>query len=141
MKRSIFLIITAIISALFGGMMLFAPDMVADGFGSAHTSFSSFLMREMGLIILCAGILNFLVRNNVDSIALRAILIFNIAYHVTMIPIVFYGVSQGVFAMDKTFGGLASHLFIGIGSLLYLMKMRTTDSWYIDDQKIEKNLN
>lgn len=128
MKRSIFLIITSIISALFGGMMFFLPDMVTEGFGSAPTSFSIFLMREMGLIILCSSVLNFLVRNDSDSMALKAIFIFNIAYHITMIPIVFIGVSEGVFTIDKSIGGLTAHLFIGIGSLFYLMKIKTSAS-------------
>ena len=127
MKRSIFLIIAAIISALFGGMMFFLPDMVTEEFGSVPTSFSTFLMRELGVIILCAGVLNFLVRNASDSLALKAILIFNIAYHVIMIPIVFIAVSQGVFAFDKSIGGLAAHLFIGIGSLFYLLKLKISD--------------
>jgi F0F1-type ATP synthase assembly protein I len=125
MKRSIFFIITSIISALFGGMMFFLPDMVTEGFGSTPTTFSSFLMRETGLIMLGLGVLNFLVRNDSDSMALKAIFIFNIVYHVTMIPIVFIGVSQGVFTIDKSIGGLVAHLFIGIGSVFYLMKIKT----------------
>ena len=76
MKRSIFLLITAIFAAIFGGMMFFLPGKMADGFGSAPTLFSTFLMREMGLIILCSGVLNFLVRNDRDSLALKAIFIF-----------------------------------------------------------------
>ena len=129
MKRSIFLIITAIISALFGGMMFFLPDVVAEGFGSAPTPFSTFLMRELGLIILCSGVLNFLVRNNdSDSMALKAIFVFNIAYHVTMIPIVLFAVSQDIFTIDKSVGGLAAHFFIGIGSLYYLLKIKTSAS-------------
>ena len=124
MKRSIFLIITALISALFGGFMFLAPDVIAEGFGSAHTSFSKFLMKELGLIIICAGVINFMVRNHGDSTTLKAILIFNTAYHLIMIPIVLMGVSQGVFTIDKTIGGLASHLFIGIGSVIYILKMK-----------------
>ena len=67
-------------------------------------------------------------RNDSDSMALKAIFIFNIEYHVIMIPIVFIGVSQGVFTIDKSFGGLAAHLFVGIGSLFYLMKIKTSNS-------------
>lgn len=106
--------------------MFFLPELVIEGFSSAPTPFSTFLMREMGLVILSSGVLNFLVRNSSDSMALKAILIFNIAYHATMIPIVFIGVSQEVFAIDKSIGGLAAHLFIGIGSLLYLMRIKTS---------------
>ncbi len=126
MKRSIFLLITAIFAALFGGMMFFLPDKVAEEFGTAPTPFSTFLMREMGLVILCSSVLNFIVRNDGDSLALKAIFVFNMAYHVTMMPIVFIGVSQGIFTMEKAIPGLAAHLFIGIGSLIYLMKMRTS---------------
>jgi len=128
MKRSIFLIIASIISVLFGCMMFFLPDMVAEGFGSTPTPFSNFLMREMGLLVLASGILNFLVRNDSDSMALKAIFIFNIVYHVTMIPIVLIGVSQEVFAIDKSFGGLAAHLSIGVGSLFYLLKIKTSSN-------------
>jgi len=126
MRRSIFFIITSIVCALFGGMMFFFPDVMTEGYGSVPNSFSTFLMREMGLIILCSGVLNFLVRNDSDSIALKAIFIFNIAYHVTMIPIVLIGVSNGVFMFDKSIGGLAAHLFIGVGSLYYLKKINTS---------------
>ena len=128
MRRSTFLVITGIIATLFGGMMFFLPGMVAEGFGSVSTPFSTFLMREIGLIILCSGVLNFLVRNATDSMPLKAILIFNMVYHVTMIPIVLIGVTNGVFTIDKSLGGLAAHLFIGIGSLIYFMKIKIASS-------------
>jgi len=128
MKRSIFLIITSIISVLFGGMMFFLPDTMIEGYGSVPDLFSSFMMREIGVLILCSGLLNFLVRNNGDSMSLKAILIFNATYHVAMIPIVLLGVSQEVFMFDKSIGGLVAHLFIGIGSLIYLMKIKTSAS-------------
>lgn len=125
MRRSIFLIITAVIALIFGGMMFFLPEVVIEGFESAPDPFSKFVIREVGLIILCSSVLNYLVRNNGDSMALKAIFIFNMLYHVTMIPIVLIGVSQGVFTFDKSIGGLAAHLFIGIGSLFYLMKIKS----------------
>lgn len=128
MKRSTFLTITSAISALFGGMMFVLPDMVAVGFDQTHSSFSLFLMREMGLIIIASGVLNFLVRNDKGTATLSAVFIFNITYHIIMVPIVFMGVSQGVFTIDKSIGGLAAHLFIGIGSIIYLMKTKSPTS-------------
>ena len=126
MKRSIFLLITAAFAALFGGMMFFLPATVIEEFGTEPTLFSTFLMREMGLVILCSSVMNFLVRNDSDSNALKAILIFNMVYHLAMIPIVFMGVSQGIFTIYKAIPGLAAHLFIGVGSLIYLRNIKTS---------------
>ncbi len=136
MRRSLFLIITSVISALFGGMMFFLPEVITAGFGATTTHFSNFLMREMGLIILCVGILNFLVRNAEDSMALKAIFILNMAYHITMIPMVLMAVSQGIFTMEKSMGGLAAHLFIGIGSIFYSAKIRPPFDECITSRKV-----
>ena len=70
MKRSLFLIITAIIATLFGGMMLFMPVKAAEGFGMTSTLETALMFRSLGGLILCSGVLNFLVRNEGDSKAL-----------------------------------------------------------------------
>ena len=122
MKQSTFLLIVAALSLIFGGMMFFTPENVAEEFGSTPTVFSSFLLREMGLILLCASAMNFMARKDTSSPALRAILVFNMAYHLIMIPIVLMAVSNGLFTIDKAIPGLVAHVFIGLGSLIYLIK-------------------
>ena len=60
MKGSIFFLITAIIAALFGSMMLFAPILTAENFGLVSTPETSLLFRSLGGMILSLGILNFI---------------------------------------------------------------------------------
>jgi hypothetical protein len=128
MKRSLFLIITAIIATLFGGMMLFMPDKAAEGFGMTSTLETALLFRSLGGLILCSGVLNFLVRYEVDSKTLKAILIFNIMFHAISMTNDIIGVSQGILTFDKVIPGQVAHIFIGIGSVIYLLKIKTTNN-------------
>lgn len=128
MKRSTFLIISAIVSVILGGGMLVFPDIVAAILGATTNPFSAFIMRELALIIICSGILNFLVRNESSSFALKVILIFNIAYHGTMIPMDLIGILQGVFTFKNLLGILAFHIFIAGGSVYFLVRLRPRQS-------------
>lgn len=127
MKRSIFLLIVAIIAILIGGISILLPDKMAEGFGGTSTPLLIFLVRELGVFSLCAGVLNFLVRNDTDSKTLKAIFIFNISYHMIMLPVNFIGISQGALSFGQAIPPLVIHLFVGIGSLIYLVKIKTTD--------------
>ena len=125
MKRSIFLLIVAIIAILIGGISLFFPSKMAEGFGITPTPVITFLILELGAFSLCTGVLNFLVRNDTDSKTLKAIFIFNMAYHVIMLPVNLFGVSQGIFSFGQAIPPFAIHLFVGIGSFMYLAKIKT----------------
>ncbi len=128
MKRSIFFIITAVLATLFGGMMLFAPAFTAESFGLASTPETSLLFRSLGGLVLCLGILNFLVRNEPNSNALKAVFIINILSHVISMANDFYGASQHILEFSKLGGGMVAHLFIIIGSLIYLLKMKPANN-------------
>jgi hypothetical protein len=106
-------------------MMLFMPEKAAEGFGMTSTPETALLFRSLGGLVLCSGILNFLVRKEGDSKALKAVLIFNIAFHAMSMSNDFVGVSQGIFTLQKTIPGQIAHLFIGIGSLIYLVKIKS----------------
>ena len=123
MKRSTFFTIAAIIGILFGGMMFLTPAKSTEGFGIAATPENAVLFRALGAMILASGILNLLVRKHAASEPLNAVLIGNIAMHgLSMIADISAEVA-GVLQFSKSAPGLIVHLFIGVGSLLYLMKM------------------
>ena len=126
MKRSIFLLIAAIVAILIGGMSLLFPDKMAEGFGVTPTPVIIFLARELGVLNLCSGVLNFLVRNDADSKTLKSIFIFNMAYHVMMVPINLFGMSQGVFTFGQAMLPLAFHLLIGAGFFIFFSKIKTS---------------
>ena len=124
MKRSTFLLITAIIALIFGGMMLLVPDKASEGFGLVATPESNLLFRSLGGLILGSGVLNFLVRAHEDSKTLQAVLIFNVVFHAISMANDFLGAYQGILRFDKIIPGQSVHLFIGIGSIIYLMRMK-----------------
>jgi hypothetical protein len=126
MKRSVFLIITAILGLLFGGMMLFFPVFAATNFGIVSTPQISQMLRSVGGVDLCLGILNLLVYNQPDSKALKAILIVNLLSHLISMVVDGSAACTGVVAFSKIAPGLVAHLFIVVGALIYILKMKDT---------------
>ena len=124
MKRSVFFIITAILGLLFGGMMLFFPVFAAENFGITPTPQLMQMLRSVGGVDLCLGILSLLVYNEPDSKALRAILIVNLLSHLISMVVDGSASYMGVVAFSKIAPGLVAHLFIVIGALVYILKMR-----------------
>ena len=124
MKRSVFLIITAILGLLFGGLMLFFPVFAATNFGIIPTPQTSQMLRSVGGVDLCLGILNLLVYKQPDSTALKAILIVNLLSHLISMVVDGSAAYMGVVAFSKIAPGLIAHLFIIIGALVYILKMR-----------------
>ena len=124
MKRSIFFVIIAVIAILLGSTMLFIPGKMAEGFGVSSSPIMIFMMREIGLFNLGSGVLNYFVRNDKDSNTLKGVLIFNIAYHLIMVPLNLSGVFQGTFPIGQAIAPLVIHIFVGFGSLIYLMKIK-----------------
>lgn len=128
MKRSIFLLISAIIAFLFGGMMFLTPESAAAGFDITSTPTILMFFRAMGESILAMGVLSFWVRNETDSKALKSILISFAIYHGLGLYNDLYSISQGIIAFNKTLPGIVVHLFIGIGSIYYALKIKTSAS-------------
>jgi hypothetical protein len=127
MKRSTFLLISAIIGFLFGSLMIFAPAKAAEGFGIVSTPEHLMFFRAMGEAIFAMSVLNYLVRNEGDSNALKAILIFNVLYHALGLTNDIYSVLQETITLIKVMPGIVTHLFIGLGSIFYLMRIKTTN--------------
>jgi hypothetical protein len=125
MKRSIFFIITAILGLLFGGMMLFFPAFAAANFGITSTPDISQMLRSVGGVDLCLGILSLLVYNEPDSKALKAILIVNLLSHLISIVVDGSASFMGVVTFNKIAPGLVAHLFIVTGALVYILKMNS----------------
>ena len=124
MKRSVFLLITAIVTAVFGGMMLFAPGQASATFALTHDPEISIVFRWMGAMILSSAAMNFLVRNDGDSNTLKAVLIFNCVAHALTLVVDFLGVTEWVLEISKLIPGIVVHIFICIGSVIFLLKIK-----------------
>ena len=123
MKRSVFFLITALLSFLFGGTMIFMTSKASEGLGMSTSHETLALLRAIGGTFLSMGILNFLIRDNVDSKSLRDILVFNIVVHLSGMLIDFWAINEKTIMLSKTVPGHIFHLFVIIGSIIFLQKM------------------
>lgn len=82
------------------------------------------LLRVIGGAILSSGVLNFMVMNHSDNITFKAILVFNIVFHALGMLVDFYGMFQNLVHFEKTVVGNGVHVFVIIGCMYYLMKMK-----------------
>ncbi len=123
MKRSVFFLITALLSIIVGGISIFMTSKASAGLGMGSSPETLALMRAMGGIFLSMGILNFLIKDNVDSKSLRDILVFNIVVHLSGMLIDFWAINEKTFTLNKTLPGHIFHLFVIIGSIIFLQRM------------------
>lgn len=124
MNRSVFLLVAAIFSFLIGGMSVLFPDKMAEGFGITSSPLISFLSRELGVFNLGLGVLNVLVRQEPDSKTLKAIFIFNLIYHVLMIPVNLVALTSGTFTLGQAAPALLFHLVFGAGFIFYWLRIK-----------------
>lgn len=127
MNRSIFLLISAMIAMLFGGMMLLAPDQASETFGMSFNPEIGIVFRWLGVMIVSSGILNLLVRKDSSSGTLKAVLIFTATFHGLSLLIDFVGIGQGVLKIENLIPGLIVHSLVTLGSVFYILKMNTAE--------------
>lgn len=123
MPRSFFLLITAILAFLLGGMMLICPKLAAEGFGIPCNAPNQLLLQSLGAFVICGGYLNFSVRNQTDSVFLRYILVFNLLLHVLGLGIEGYASCEDILAFSQLLPGLLIHVFVAGGAAWYLWKL------------------
>jgi len=122
MKRSLFLLITAILALLFGGLMFLAPSVAGGAFGIPVSVATDALFRILGATLLSLAVLNFLVRNQPLSETLVAVLWTDFATHALGLIADLWSVGAGAFTVTNALPGLVVHLFVGIGALIYIFR-------------------
>ncbi len=128
MKRSLFLLIAALLSFVFGSALFFVPQLGAMGFGMTYTPQIGSLLRGMGGLILGSGMINFLLRQHREPQTLRALFLANIVTHAFGIGADFWGMHDGALQLINILPVQIVHLFIGTGSLVYLLNIDETES-------------
>jgi hypothetical protein len=126
MKRSLFFLITAIFSALSGCVILLIPNMVVEANHWVPSPQITFLFRLLGGLVVSLAVLNFLVRNHLDTDTLKAVLVCNALNHTINLINDIMSFYQGIANFKDSISFVVVHLFIGIGSLYYLMKIKTS---------------
>ncbi|MDB5023573.1 MAG: hypothetical protein JWP78_1328 [Mucilaginibacter sp.] len=124
MKVSAFLTISAIGSVAFGAVMFLMPALAAGGLGLSLTPQTGSLLQGMGGLIIGLGAINFLARHFTDRGMLRVILLTNIITHTLGLLADVFGALNGALQIRQMAPVELTHLFIGIGSLIYLVRLR-----------------
>lgn len=119
MKRSTFLAIAAAIGVLFGLAMLMMTEQFVGMWGLTLTEGGVFLGRSLGAFLFSIGIVNWIVRNAPDSIALDAILYGNLAVHLLTGALDLFATTTGVINAQG-WGAVVMHLVLGGGFAYYL---------------------
>lgn len=123
MKRSIFLLITAALSFAFGAMVFFVPNFAAGFLYIATTPQTISVLRGMGGLIIGIGAINYFLRNQDNSEILKGLLVTNIITHLLGLSADILGILDGALTFSKMAPVEITHLFVGIGSLIYLLRL------------------
>lgn len=130
MKRSTFLLITAVGSFAFGAMMFFIPSFAGSFLDIAITPQTISVSRGMGGLIIGSGAINYFLRNQNNLKVLKALLLTNMITHLLGLSADIWGAADGALTLSKMAPVEVTHLFIGIGSLLYYLKLKDMSEEY-----------
>ena len=119
MRRAFFWV-AAIVGALLGLLMFFAPGVAGQSFNVATTPLADALFRVLGAALLSVALMNFLVRDHPASETLTAILWMNAAVHILGIVADVWSTLIGTLTWSGILPGLVVHVIIG-GWALYLI--------------------
>ncbi len=106
-------------------MMFFAPAFAAGFLDMAASPQTLAVMRGLGGLIIGSGAINYFLRNQDNAVVVRGLLLANIITHSLGLLADIWGVADGALSLTKFAPVELTHLFVGIGSLIYLLKLNT----------------
>jgi hypothetical protein len=120
MKRSTFLAISAVLAFLFGVGFLFFPQQNVSAFGIDATPAVVSFARAVGSMLLALGVLNWMVRREPMSGALRAILWANLIIQAIDAVLNVMDITGGVVSPAGGWFGEAVHVLLAASFAYYL---------------------
>ncbi|MEQ1913087.1 MAG: hypothetical protein ABMA15_30010 [Vicinamibacterales bacterium] len=123
MKRSQFLILAAIVPALFGLLNMLAPGEVRAILTVDVNAAVTAATRWYGFTTFSLGAINFLARSDPGSPALRAVMIGNIVFHVLAMSFQSGDYMAGLMSTSGLAMALLSHSLLAIGFAYFLFKL------------------
>ena len=125
MKRSVFLLIAAIIPGVFGLVMMVAPEkMLSNSLTAEITLTTRIVTQWVGFGVFSLGLINFLSRNDNGSAALKGVMIGNIVFHFLGLSFDMYDYSIGVMSLSGLITGLIPHSLLIVGFVYYLVNLK-----------------
>ena len=124
MNRQLFLTLSAVVALAVAVLALGFPGSLLTGKGVEPTPALLVWVREVGALILAAGVTSFLVREAPDSVAMRGVLLGNALLHIALLPIELIAFGQGV--IRNPVGVVPNslvHIVLASGYLTYAWRM------------------
>jgi len=124
-SRSLFLTLAALIAIGVGGIALLAPEVLLSSKGIHGNAPARVWVREVGAMLLAAGVTAWLVRAHEDSPTLRALLWGNALLQIGLLPIELIAHAQGVIL--HTMGVVPNtvlHVVLASGFVTYARAIR-----------------
>lgn len=88
---------------------------------------ASLIVRSLGGMIFSMGLLYLLIRQEGDTTMMKRVLLYSTVAHSIGIAISLYGMFSGYVPAVKLIPNLAVHVFMGVGSIRYMVHMRPID--------------
>ncbi len=107
--------------------MFFAPSFAAGFLNIATTLQTISVLRGMGALIIGSGAINYFSRNQNNSDIIKGLLLTNIITHLLGLSADIWGVFDGALTLSKMAPVEITHLFVGIGSLIYLLRLNNSN--------------
>ena len=104
--------------------MFFISASAAESIGLTYTPQVGSVIKGIGGLIIGSGTINFLMKDITDIKSMRALLLTNIITHLFGISADILGLFDGALTFPKIIPVQVTHLFVGIGSLVYLSKLK-----------------
>lgn len=104
--------------------MFFISGAAAESLGLTYTPQIGSVIKGLGGLIIGSGTINFLMKDITDIKSMRALLLTNIITHLLGISANILGLFDGALTFPKVIPVQITHLFVGIGSLVYLSKLK-----------------
>jgi|SRR5687767_10490567 len=125
MSRQLFLLIAALIPIVFGFVMMFFPDvMLSNSLTSEAALPTRSVTQWVGFAVFSIGLITFLSRNDVGSVALKAVIIGNIVFHLLGLGFDIYHYMVGVMTLSGLVTGLIPHSLLTIGLIYYFIRLK-----------------
>lgn len=123
MKRSLFLLISALLAWLFGITMMFAPEKMLANLTAGTGTATEPVMQWVGVGLFSIGCINFFGRNDTGSPALKGILTGNLLLHIIGMGFDLCDYARGFMNSAGLSMGIVVHSLLIIGFGYYLVKM------------------
>jgi hypothetical protein len=121
MAREHFFIIAAAVPWLFGGVMMFVPELMLNNSLAAEFQPSTVIVTQwVGFGVFSLGWINFLARRDDGSTALRAIMIGNILFHTLGLGFDTFHYVLGFMTLPGLISGVVPHSLLAIAFAYYL---------------------